>query len=35
MAPKGNRLARAAVFIAAACFFLGMLISVVTQRALW
>ena len=35
MAPKGNRLAQAAVATAAACFFLGLLISVVTQRALW
>jgi hypothetical protein len=35
MAPKGNRLAFAAVFITAACFFLGLLISVVTPRPLW
>lgn len=35
MAPKGNRLARAAVFISAGCFFLGLLISVVTERPLF
>lgn len=35
MAPRGNRLAFAAVFITAACFFLGLLVSVVTQRPLW
>jgi hypothetical protein len=35
MAPKGNRLATAAVFIVTACFFAGLLISVVTQRPLW
>jgi hypothetical protein len=35
MAPKGNRLAQAAVGVAAASFFVGMLVSVVTQRALW
>jgi hypothetical protein len=35
MAPKGNRLAQAAVVVCALCFFLGMMISVVTQRPLW
>lgn len=35
MAPKGNRLAQVAVAVAAASFFVGMLVSVVTQRALW
>ena len=35
MAPKGNRLAQAAVAIAAGSFFVGMLVAVVTQRALW
>jgi|1185.fasta_scaffold1143005_2 hypothetical protein len=35
MAPRGNRLATAAVFIVTACFFLGLLVSVVTQRPLW
>jgi hypothetical protein len=35
MAPKGNRLAAAAVGITTACFFLGLLISVVTQRPLF
>jgi hypothetical protein len=35
MAPRGNRLAMAAVFISAACFFLGLMIAVVTQRPLW
>ena len=35
MAPKGNRLAFAAVFVVAGCFFLGLLISVVTERPLW
>ena len=35
MAPRGNRLAMAAVFISAACFFTGLLISVVTERPLW
>ncbi len=35
MAPKGNRLAFAAVFVVAGCFFLGLLISVVTTRPLW
>ena len=35
MAPKGDRLAQAAVGVAAASFFLGMLDSVVAQRPLW
>lgn len=35
MAPKGNRLAQVAVAVAAASFFVGMLVSVVTRRALW
>jgi hypothetical protein len=35
MAPKGNRFAFAAVFIVAGCFFVGLLISVVTPRPLW
>jgi hypothetical protein len=30
-----QRLAFAAVIIAAACFFFGMMIAVITQRALW
>jgi hypothetical protein len=32
---RHQRLAFAAVLIAAACFFLGMMIAVVTQRSLW
>ncbi|HLY93653.1 MAG TPA: hypothetical protein VKP14_02300 [Gaiellaceae bacterium] len=35
MTGRHNRLAFAAVLIAAACFFLGMTISVVTGRPLW
>lgn len=35
MAPRGNALARAAVMIAALCFFLGMAVAVVTSRPLW
>jgi len=35
MAPRGNRLAMAAVFVVAGCFFLGLLISVVSTRPLW
>lgn len=35
MAPKGNRLAQAAVATSTLCFFLGMMISVVTERPLW
>jgi hypothetical protein len=35
MTGRQNRLSFAAVLIAAACFFLGMTIAVVTGRALW
>jgi hypothetical protein len=35
MGGRHNRLAFAAVMIAAACFFFGMTIAVVTSRALW
>lgn len=35
MAPKGNRLAQAAVATSTICFFLGLMISVVTERPLW
>jgi hypothetical protein len=35
MAPRGNRLAQAAVAVAAVSFFIGMLIAVVTQNPLW
>ena len=35
MGGRHQRLAFAAVMIAAACFFLGMTIAVVTSRALW
>ena len=35
MAPKGNRLAQVAVAVSAASFFVGMLVAVVTERALW
>jgi len=35
MAPKGNRLAGVAVAVVTACFFLGLMISVVTERPLW
>ena len=35
MAPKGNRLAQAAVAIGRRGFFVGMLVAVVTQRPLW
>lgn len=35
MAPKGNRLAQAAVAVTTICFFLGLMISVVTTRPLW
>jgi len=35
MAPRGNRLAFGAVFVVAGCFFLGLLITVVTTRPLW
>jgi hypothetical protein len=32
---RHQRLAFAAVLIAAACFFFGMMIAVITSRALW
>jgi len=32
---RHRRLAFAALMIAAACFFLGMLIAVITSRSLW
>jgi hypothetical protein len=32
---RHRKLAFAAVMIAAACFFLGMMIAVITSRALW
>ena len=35
MGGRHQRLALAAVLIAASCFFFGMLIAVVTQRSLW
>jgi hypothetical protein len=35
MGGRHQRLAFAAVLIAAACFFFGMMIAVITQRALW
>lgn len=35
MAPKGNRLAFAAAMITTACFFFGLMISVVAERPLW
>jgi hypothetical protein len=35
MTGRHNRLAFAAVLVAAVCFFLGMTISVVTGRPLW
>jgi hypothetical protein len=35
MAPRGNKLAAAAVITVTACFFLGLMISVVAQRPLW
>jgi len=35
MTGRQNRLAFAAVLVAAACFFLGMTISVVTGHSLW
>jgi hypothetical protein len=35
MGGRQNRLAFAAVMIAAACFFFGMAIAVVTSRPLW
>ena len=35
MGGRHKKLAFAAVMIAAACFFLGMMIAVITSRALW
>jgi hypothetical protein len=35
MGGRHNRLAFAAVMIAAACFFFGMTIAVITSRPLW
>jgi hypothetical protein len=35
MTGRGKRLPLAAVLIAAVCFFLGMMISVITERPLW
>jgi hypothetical protein len=35
MTGRGKRLPLAAVGIAAVCFFLGMMISVITERPLW
>jgi hypothetical protein len=35
MAPRGNRLAQAAVVICGASFFVGMTVAVVTERPLW
>lgn len=35
MAPKRNKLAAAAVFVSILCFFLGLMISVLTGRPLW
>jgi len=35
MTGRGKRLPFAAVVIAAICFFLGMMISVITERPLW
>jgi hypothetical protein len=35
MGGRGRRLAFAAVVISAACFFLGLAITVVTERPLW
>jgi hypothetical protein len=35
MAPKGNRLAQAAVLTSTLCFFLGLMITVITERPLW
>jgi hypothetical protein len=35
MGGRHQRLAFAAVLVAAACFFLGMMIAVVTERPLW
>jgi hypothetical protein len=35
MAPKGNRLAQAAVVVCGLSFFTGMLVAVVTEHPLW
>jgi hypothetical protein len=35
MAPRGNRLAFASVLVCAGSFFVGMLVSVVTEHTLW
>jgi hypothetical protein len=35
MAQRANRLAFAAVMISTACFFFGLLISVIAERPLW
>jgi hypothetical protein len=35
MGGRHERLAFAAVIVAASCFFFGMMIAVITQRALW
>jgi hypothetical protein len=35
MTGRGKRLPLAAVLVAAVCFFLGMMISVITERPLW
>jgi hypothetical protein len=35
MAPRANKLALAAVATSTACFFLGLMISVITERPLW
>jgi hypothetical protein len=35
MVGRGRRLQLAAVLIAAVCFFLAMMITVITGRALW
>jgi len=35
MAGRTKRLPMVAVFVAAACFFLGMMITVITSRPLW
>ena len=35
MTGRGKRLPLAAVLVAAVCFLLGMMISVVTERPLW
>jgi hypothetical protein len=35
MTGRGKRLPLAAVMVAAVCFFLGLMISVITERPLW